>query len=87
VLESISRVMVDVVDERHQNVARQLRRLMATYREASDLITIGAYVAGSNPEIDEAVQRMPAINEFLRQGLAEASSFETIVERMEALLG
>lgn len=86
VLESISRVMVDVADARHQRAAQELRRHMATYREASDLINIGAYVAGSNPEIDEAIRRMPAIVEFLKQGLDETAAFDTLVDRMEALL-
>jgi flagellum-specific ATP synthase len=76
VLASVSRVMVDVVPPSHQAAASAVRDLMATYREAEDLINIGAYVAGSNPRVDLALARIDSIKMFLRQGIYEASSFE-----------
>ncbi len=75
VLASVSRVMPDVVSERHFKAASNIRDLMATYREAEDLINIGAYVAGSNPRVDLAIARHEAIRTFLRQGIYEESTF------------
>lgn len=86
VLESVSRCMLDVTTENHREYSRQLRSHLATYREAEDLINIGAYVAGSNPEIDGAVRRMPGINAFLRQGLQEPAPFDQIEAAMDAAL-
>jgi len=86
VLESISRVMIDVTSERHQNFAQGLRRVLATYRDAQDLINIGAYVKGSNPDIDEAIRLAPKINAFLKQGITDPSDFAALESTMEALL-
>jgi len=86
VLESISRVMIDVTTEGHQDVARDLRSVLATYREAEDLINIGAYVQGSSIEIDRAVRLVPKINKFLQQGLHEESSYEMIEPELKRLL-
>ena len=80
VLESISRVMLDVTSEAHQKAASKLRQVMATFRDAEDLVNIGAYVKGSNPEIDEALVLMPKIRKFLRQELFEPSDLEGIAE-------
>ncbi len=77
VLNSISRVMADVVSADHRQAAGRLRSLLATYREAEDLINIGAYVDGSNPEIDQAREMMGTINGFLRQAVEEKDDFET----------
>ena len=76
VLESISRVMIDVVDEKHLTASRILRELLATYRESEDLIHIGAYVKGSSTRIDRAIEKVPAINTFLRQDIGERAAFE-----------
>lgn len=79
-LTSISRLMIDVVDPRHMVAANRLKAVMSVYKESEDLINIGAYVKGSNPEIDTAVRMMPEINRFLRQGIGEKSSFPQTVE-------
>lgn len=71
---SASRVMVDVVSSRHQKLAQLLKRTLATYREAEDLVNIGAYVKGSNPEIDDALSKYQQIQEFTRQDLTENTS-------------
>lgn len=88
VLESISRSMTEVVTDAHMASAIEMRRLLATYRDAEDLINIGAYVPGSNTEIDRAVRLMPQLNHFLRQGMREPAPFETIAAQLaQALRG
>jgi flagellum-specific ATP synthase len=86
VLESISRVMIDVVSERHQQFAQQLRQILAVYRDAEDLVNIGAYAPGSNPEIDRSLRIMPGLRGFLRQGLTEKFNFGDLEKRMEQVL-
>ncbi len=85
VLSSVSRVMGDVVTKEHNASARNMRALMAVYREAEDLIHIGAYVKGSSEKIDEAVEKIDSINEFLCQGIFEADSFQQTVEKLESI--
>ncbi|QDU64484.1 putative ATP synthase YscN [Planctomycetes bacterium Pan216] len=76
VLESISRSMPDVVADDHLNDAMALKRLISTYRENEDLISVGAYAPGSNPDIDTAIRMREPINKFLRQLMKEHTSFE-----------
>jgi flagellum-specific ATP synthase len=76
VLASVSRVMPDVVSGAHGAAASAVRDLMATYREAEDLINIGAYVTGSNPRVDLAIARYEDIRAFLRQGINDESTFD-----------
>ena len=85
VLASVSRVMPDVVPPSHFAAASAVRDLMATYREAEDLINIGAYVAGSNPRVDLAIARYDAIRNFLKQGIYEPSSFDDAQRAVLAL--
>lgn len=85
VLASVSRVMSAVVPKEHMEANRKLRALMAVYKEAEDLIHIGAYVKGSSPKIDEAVQKVDAINDFLCQGVFEVQSFEETIQRLEGI--
>jgi flagellum-specific ATP synthase len=82
VLDSISRCMIDVTPPEHQELAGDIRSVLATYRDAEDLVNIGAYVDGSNPEIDRALRLMPQLRTFLQQGLYEASPYEEIAELM-----
>jgi flagellum-specific ATP synthase len=86
VLASISRVMVDVVDDKHKRNANRLKEILATYRKAEDLINIGAYVSGSNPKIDYAIKMIDAINAYLRQDIDETVYFEESVAQLDALL-
>lgn len=67
ILQSVSRVMPSIVDKKQVDYASRIRNLMAVHRDAQDLINIGAYQKGSNPEIDKAVTAMPKINKLLRQ--------------------
>lgn len=76
VARSISRVATDVVDKQQTQAARKVRAIMATYAEVQDLIRIGAYVRGSNPQVDKAIELMPRVEKFLKQDVGERSSFE-----------
>ncbi|MFB3925577.1 MAG: flagellar protein export ATPase FliI [Syntrophales bacterium] len=75
VLSSISRVMRDIVDEEHIKRANDILNIVATYRKAEDLINIGAYVEGSNPEIDYAIKMINKVNAFLKQDINEKAGF------------
>ncbi len=87
VLNSISRVMIDVVDSEHHEHCRQLKEILATYRKAEDLINIGAYVSGSNPRIDNAIAMIDKINAYLRQSIEETVTFEESVAQLGVLFG
>lgn len=85
VLASISRVMSAVATKEHKQVAGELKEVLATYRDAEDLINIGAYRAGSNKSIDYAIEKIDAVNAFLKQGTDEKFDFDDIVARMTAI--
>jgi len=87
VLQSVSRVMVDVADEAHQAAARDLVSCVVAYRQAEDLINIGAYVEGSNPRIDRAIEVMPKIDELLGQAIAEQSDLSAAREAVLGVFG
>lgn len=76
VLRSLSRVMNHVTDERHQQKAAKLRATLHTFKEAEELINLGAYIAGSNPKIDEAIEKIDDIQAFLKQKVSERVTFE-----------
>lgn len=84
VLASISRLMARLATPEHQACAARLRTLMAAHRSARDLLEIGAYVAGSNADVDTAVAAMPAIQAFLRQGTHEVSRWQETLRALEA---
>ncbi len=86
VTDSISRVMDKVVTPEHKQFAHRLRALMAAYRENEELINLGAYARGSNVEVDEAIEKLPAINQFLRQDVEEGSQFELTERRLRDLV-
>jgi flagellum-specific ATP synthase len=86
VLQSASRVMRDIVTSKHNDLNGRVREIMATYREAEDLVNIGAYSAGSNPKIDYSLARIEAINNFLRQDINEQADIYDTVSQMEKLL-
>ncbi len=74
VLSSVSRLALQVTGPRTREAAGYIRRQMATYAGAEDLVSVGAYVKGSNPDIDEAIDCMPEIERFLVQGIEERIS-------------
>ncbi len=73
---SISRAMNEITDESHQLTARIFKRVYSTYQQNRDLISVGAYVGGSNPQIDEAIRLYPRLTEFLQQGINEPVNLE-----------
>lgn len=80
VLQSVSRLMPDVMDEDDLKKTSYIKGLMSTYRDAQDLISIGAYKAGSSARIDEAIAQIDAVNELLLQQVTEKFSFEQSME-------
>jgi FliI/YscN family ATPase len=85
VLGSISRVMPEVVSREHRAAAGRAVASMAVYRQAEDLINIGAYVDGSNAEIDAAKRIKPQLDEYLRQDMFERTAFEEARDRLIGL--
>ena len=85
VLSSISRVMDDIIDDKHKQNARRLKQILATYRKAEDLINIGAYIAGSNPKIDYAIKMFGDITNYLRQTIEETVNIEDSITQMDAM--
>jgi flagellar protein export ATPase FliI len=84
-LSSISRVMPAVTTAEHRAYASQVRKLLATYEKARDLINIGAYVSGSDPEIDEAIAALPGIMALLQQEQDETTSLEDTQRLIEMI--
>ncbi|MDD2400840.1 MAG: flagellar protein export ATPase FliI [Clostridia bacterium] len=82
VLSSISRAMINIVNDEHINAANKIKELLAVYREAKDLIDVGAYQIGSNGKIDLAIKYIEEINSFLRQNINEAWVYSDIVKKM-----
>lgn len=85
VLQSISRCMSQIVGREHKQLAGKLKNVMATYSEAEDLINIGAYKAGSNPNIDYAIQKIDGVNGFLCQDVEEKFDYEQTLEMLKQL--
>ncbi|MFH1374448.1 MAG: FliI/YscN family ATPase [bacterium] len=86
ILDSISRLMVEVCTPEEVALAGELRELVSVYREAEDLINIGAYVKGSNPRIDRAISKIDAINAFFRQGIDEQAQYSESFEQLQAIM-
>ena len=85
VLQSISRCMSQIATQEHKKLAGRLKNVLATYNEAEDLINIGAYKSGSNPDIDYAITMIRQVNDFLQQDVDEKVSFEDSVERLRTM--
>jgi len=85
VLNSASRVMMDVTDREQQQLAGKFKELLATYRQAEDLINIGAYKAGSNPKIDEAVAKLDQLLKYQKQQVHDGVSFERSLQDLAAI--
>ena len=86
VLASVSRVMSNIVDKAQFETARQIKELMAVYKEAEDLINIGAYVKGTNRRIDTAIEKIDEINGFLKQGVHDKLSYEEVLDTMNKII-
>lgn len=82
ILASISRVMSAIVSDEHKEAAGKFRKMMAKYQEVELLLRIGEYKKGNDAEVDEAIEKMPEFNEFLRQGLSEKPKFDETVQQL-----
>ncbi len=85
ILSSISRVMDDIVNPQQRQYASKLKETMATYRKAEDLINIGAYVSGSNPKIDYAIEMIEKINGYLKQEIDQTINFDDSISQLAQL--
>ncbi|HHE64871.1 MAG TPA: FliI/YscN family ATPase, partial [Bacteroidetes bacterium] len=86
ILESISRLMPDVASEDHLKTTSERRSILADYRDAEDLINIGAYVKGSSAKIDFTLERIDSLNDFLKQPVGERSDFNQSLARLKQIL-
>lgn len=86
VLQSVSRLASRVAAPDHREAAQRIRQNLATYRRAEDLINLGAYAAGSNVQLDSAIQLRPQINDFLRQKPDQNSPISETVARMKSIV-
>ncbi|MBL8934287.1 MAG: FliI/YscN family ATPase [Archangium sp.] len=86
ILASVSRCMSDVTQVTHRESAMQVREVLSAYREAADLIEVGAYQTGSNPRVDRALACIGQINAFLRQGPAEHFSLDQTLAQLNGAL-
>jgi flagellum-specific ATP synthase len=88
ILASVSRVMSDVVTPDHRALAARVRNVLSAYKDAADLIDVGAYVGGSNPRVDAALRCITEVNTFLRQEPNERFALaETLSQLRKALDG
>lgn len=85
ILASVSRLMPDIATKEHYYKSNNIKNLIAVQRDAQDLVNIGAYVAGSNPEIDTAIKMTPKINDILVQRVDDYTTFEDTVARMNEI--
>lgn len=76
ILRSVSRLMPEIAEDEHKRAASLARDLLSSYKEAEDLINLGAYASGSNSKIDMAIRYIETINEFLTQGIKESCEFD-----------
>ncbi|MGR8921692.1 MAG: flagellar protein export ATPase FliI [Gammaproteobacteria bacterium] len=84
---SISRVMSQITDERHRELAKTFRHSYSLYEQNADLFSVGAYQRGANPELDRAVDLRPAALSFLNQGMLEAVDFDAALGALELVTG
>lgn len=87
ILSSASRVMNAVAAKEHQQLAGKYKEMLATYRQAEDLINIGAYKQGSNPKIDLAVSRIDRILSYVRQDIQENVAFDHALTQLREVCG
>ena len=83
---SVSRIMKEIVSEEHYEIAGKLKENLAIYSDSEDLINVGAYIKGSNPIIDKAIDLNIPINDFLKQGIDEKYSYEETLEILKSLV-
>ncbi len=82
VLNSISRIMINIIDDEHMRAAKKIKELLAVYYEAKDLIDVGAYQQGSSPKIDLAIKYIDSVNGMLKQDIDEECIYEETLKRV-----
>ncbi len=87
VLQSTSRLMIDVVSKEHYELSMRFKDILASYKEAEDLINIGAYARGSNPKIDLAIAKIESFNQYLRQGIMDKAGMADSQAALQSILG
>ncbi len=85
--KSISRVMPQVVSEAHMQQARVLKQVYSMYQNNKDMITLGAYQQGTDKLLDQAISMMPAVHQFLQQGMTEVIPYDEGLQGLAKLLG
>lgn len=86
VLSSISRLMPNIISDRHKELANNIKTILSIYKDSEDLINIGAYQKGSSQEIDLAIEKIDSINNFLMQSTEEHKSFDEIIDDMSSIV-
>lgn len=84
---SVSRVMPHVVSDAHVRQAQRFKQLYSRYQQSRDLISVGAYQKGTDPETDLAIDKMPEMRQFLQQGLNESAGFESGAQALAGIVG
>lgn len=84
--QSISRAMVNLIDQRQLEQVRQFKQMYSRYQRSRDLINVGAYVSGSDPMLDQAIKQFPAFEKFLQQSIFEQSNFADSLGRLGQLI-
>lgn len=84
---SVSRIMKEIVDDKHYELAGEVKENLAIYTESEDLISVGAYIKGKNLALDKAVELNGPISNFLRQEVDEKYSYEETLELLENIMG
>ncbi len=87
ILQSTSRVMKNIIDKEHLLSSNEFKEVLSTYREAEDLINIGAYKAGSNQKIDHAIQHIDIVNNFLKQNEGNATGYDVSIQTLKKIVG
>ncbi len=83
---SISRSMTEVVDAKHLQAARRFRQIYSTYQQHRDLISVGAYTAGTDARVDQAVEFQPRLREFLQQDMTRAVAYADSLQQLQGLM-
>jgi flagellum-specific ATP synthase len=86
ILNSVSRCMIDIVSPEHMQAAQRMRSAYAIYKEAEDMINVGAYVEGKNRRIDYAISKYDLITGFLKQGVEETNNFEEDIDKLKNMM-
>ena len=87
ILQSVSRLMPDIVDDRHRQYASRFIESMAVYKKMEDMINLGAYKAGSNPRVDQAIAMIDKLREYLKQDMKEKRDLADSIQGLYYIFG